>query len=135
MFYLHRYNYRIIYASSSLAIAPRLGNCSEVTDWRWGRLLPATAAVASAAVLCGGNQRRTQMISLVKAAPRVLANPTRVLDGWANRLSAYLQRRHAIKALSQLDDRELRDIGLSRRQIESAVCGFARAEGELGRVR
>jgi uncharacterized protein YjiS (DUF1127 family) len=65
----------------------------------------------------------------------VLTKPTRFLDGWADRLAAYLARQRAIKALSQLDDRELRDIGLSRLQIESAVCGFARAEGELGRVR
>jgi uncharacterized protein YjiS (DUF1127 family) len=75
------------------------------------------------------------MISLVRATPRVFAKPTRILDFWADRLAAHLERQRAIEALSQLDDRELRDIGLSRRQIESAVCGFARAEGELGRVR
>jgi uncharacterized protein YjiS (DUF1127 family) len=135
MFYLHRYNYGIIYALSSLAIAPSWANCSEVTEWRGDRPLPVTAALASTAVLCGGNQRRTQMISLLKATPRVLAKPMRILDGWANRLAAYLERRHAIKTLSQLDDRELRDIGLSRWRIESAVSGFARSEGELGRVR
>jgi uncharacterized protein YjiS (DUF1127 family) len=77
------------------------------------------------------------MISLLKTTPRVftLASPVRILDGWANRLSAYLECRRAIKKLSQLDDRELRDIGLSRGRIESAVHGFARAEAELGRVR
>jgi uncharacterized protein YjiS (DUF1127 family) len=135
MFSLHRYNYGIICSLSSLAIVPRLVNCSEVADWRGDWLLPVTAALASTAVPCGGNQRRTQMISLVKATPRGLANPTRILDFWANRLNAYLECRQAIKALSELDDRELRDIGLSRLQIESAVYGFARAEAELGRVR
>jgi uncharacterized protein YjiS (DUF1127 family) len=75
------------------------------------------------------------MISLLKAAPLALAKPARILDGWADRLAAYLERRHAIKKLSQLDDRELRDIGLSRGRIQSAVQGFARAEAELGRVR
>jgi uncharacterized protein YjiS (DUF1127 family) len=77
------------------------------------------------------------MISLLKTTPRVLtlASPTRILDGWADRLAAYLERQNAIKQLSQLDDRELRDIGLSRGRIESAVHGFARAEAELGRVR
>ena len=77
------------------------------------------------------------MISLLKTTPRVfaLASPARILDGWADRLAAYLECRDAVKRLSQLDDRELRDIGLSRGRIESAVRGFARAEAELGRVR
>lgn len=38
-----------------------------------------------------------------------------MVDHWA--------RRAAIKALSQRDDRELRDIGLLRSQIEAAVGG------------
>ena len=38
-----------------------------------------------------------------------------LLDHWA--------RRTAIKMLSQRDDRELRDIGLLRSQIEAAVGG------------
>jgi uncharacterized protein YjiS (DUF1127 family) len=42
---------------------------------------------------------------------------------WANVLVAYLDRRAAIKALRQMDDRELRDIGLTRSHIEHAVCG------------
>jgi uncharacterized protein YjiS (DUF1127 family) len=77
------------------------------------------------------------MISLLRTTPRVfaLASPIRILDGWAKRLAVYLARRDAIKRLSQLDDRELRDIGLSRGRIESAVHGFAQAEAELGRVR
>jgi uncharacterized protein YjiS (DUF1127 family) len=77
------------------------------------------------------------MISLLRTTPRLLAlaSPIRILDGWANRLTVYLECRDAIKRLSQLDDRELRDIGLSRGRIESAVHGFARAEAELGRVR
>ena len=77
------------------------------------------------------------MISLLKTPPRVfaLASPTRILDGWTNRLVSYFQRRDAIKRLSQFDDRELRDIGLTRGLIEPAVNGIARAEAELGRVR
>ena len=132
MFYLHRYNYGIIYAVSSLAIAPSWRNCSES---------PKGEAAAGDGGACLNDsalrryQRRTQMISLLKAAPRVLARPARILDGFANRLAAHLERRHAIKTLSQLDDRELRDIGLSRWRIESAVSGFAQAEGERGRVR
>ena len=49
------------------------------------------------------------MISLLKTPPRVfaLASPARILGGWADRLAAYLERRDAVKRLSQLDDREL----------------------------
>jgi uncharacterized protein YjiS (DUF1127 family) len=48
-------------------------------------------------------------------------------------LAAYLERRAAIKALRQMDDRELRDIGLTRGHIEQAVCGVS--DADLGRLR
>jgi uncharacterized protein YjiS (DUF1127 family) len=51
----------------------------------------------------------------------------------ANRLAAHFLRRQAIKALQQLDDRQLRDIGLSRCQIDAAV-GQA-TNPEIGRFR
>ena len=47
--------------------------------------------------------------------------------GWlarcASRLAMHWMRREAIKALQRLDDRELRDIGLTRSEIEPAVRG------------
>ena len=52
---------------------------------------------------------------------------------WAHAIVAYLDRRAAIKALRQLDDRELRDIGLVRSHIEQAVRGLS--DPELGRLR
>jgi uncharacterized protein YjiS (DUF1127 family) len=45
------------------------------------------------------------------------------LDGIARRFV----RRAAIACLHELDDRELRDIGIVRSQIEAAVCGFMTA--------
>ena len=49
----------------------------------------------------------------------------------------YLERRAAIKALRELDDRELRDIGIVRSQIEAAVGGVfnpdSGASGEASR--
>jgi len=39
-----------------------------------------------------------------------------------------LERRSAIKTLSDLDDRALRDIGITRSQIEDAVYGQVKAE-------
>ena len=44
---------------------------------------------------------------------------------WAQVIVDYLHRRAAIKTLRQMNDRELRDIGLTRSQIEDAVSGFA----------
>jgi uncharacterized protein YjiS (DUF1127 family) len=57
----------------------------------------------------------------------------RRLGIWAHAIVAYLDRRAAIKALRQLDDRELRDIGLTRSHIEFAVWGLS--DPELGRLR
>jgi uncharacterized protein YjiS (DUF1127 family) len=45
---------------------------------------------------------------------------------WARRLAAPWGRRAAIKALHELDDRTLRDIGLARDQIETAIAELAR---------
>jgi uncharacterized protein YjiS (DUF1127 family) len=47
----------------------------------------------------------------------------RVLGSWVNGIVTYLARRQAIQTLSELDDRALRDIGIDRSRIESAVRG------------
>ena len=47
---------------------------------------------------------------------------------WAHALAIYLDRRAAIKELRELDDRALRDIGLSRCELEKAVAGFAKPD-------
>jgi uncharacterized protein YjiS (DUF1127 family) len=39
-----------------------------------------------------------------------------------------LERRSAVKTLGELDDRALRDIGITRSQIEDAVYGQFRDE-------
>lgn len=39
-----------------------------------------------------------------------------------------LERRSAVKTLSELDDRALRDVGITRSQIEDAVYGQFKAE-------
>jgi uncharacterized protein YjiS (DUF1127 family) len=41
----------------------------------------------------------------------------------AHALATYLERRAAVKALGELDDRALRDIGIHRSHIEAAVTG------------
>lgn len=46
-----------------------------------------------------------------------------LLGSWAHALVTYWARREAIKVLSEMDDRALRDIGIARSQIEAAVGG------------
>jgi uncharacterized protein YjiS (DUF1127 family) len=47
----------------------------------------------------------------------------RWLVTWPNRLVAHWQRRETIKTLQELNDHQLRDIGIRRDQIEAAVNG------------
>jgi uncharacterized protein YjiS (DUF1127 family) len=50
----------------------------------------------------------------------------RRIEGWAYALISFWERRAVIKALQELDDRALRDIGLA--QIEAAVGGALNPE-------
>lgn len=52
----------------------------------------------------------------------------RALAHGASALFDRLDRRSAIKMLNELDDRALRDIGITRSQIEDAVYGQVKAE-------
>jgi uncharacterized protein YjiS (DUF1127 family) len=66
----------------------------------------------------------TTIYSTAEAAPATaFGGFTRVLGTWANGLAAYWVRREAIKALRAMNDRELRDIGITRSHIEEAVWG------------
>lgn len=53
----------------------------------------------------------------------------RWLAACVDALITYFHRRAVIKTLQQLDDRELRDIGLSRCHIEAAVDAKLRRAG------
>jgi uncharacterized protein YjiS (DUF1127 family) len=48
----------------------------------------------------------------------------RLFHAWARDIAHVFGRRAALRRLRELNDRELRDIGLSRGQIEAAVYGF-----------
>ena len=48
----------------------------------------------------------------------------RLLHAWAGDIAHYFVRRAALSKLRKLNDRELRDIGLTRSQIEAAAYGF-----------
>ena len=51
------------------------------------------------------------------------AGLVRLLGGWAIGFVSFWARREAIKVLGEMDDRALRDIGITRSQIETAVHG------------
>jgi uncharacterized protein YjiS (DUF1127 family) len=66
-------------------------------------------------------------------APQSLAGGFfRLLGSWVNGIVTYLARRQAIQTLSELDDRALRDIGIERSRIESAVRG--NVDPDYGRI-
>jgi uncharacterized protein YjiS (DUF1127 family) len=48
----------------------------------------------------------------------------RIFQAWARDIASSYARRTALKRLREFNDRELRDIGLSRGQVEAAVYGF-----------
>ncbi|GIQ75204.1 DUF1127 domain-containing protein [Bradyrhizobium sp. RD5-C2] len=76
------------------------------------------------------------MISSAAASPvrsSMMGGLLRLLRSWGDALATYWVRREAIKTLRQLDDRTLRDIGISRCQIEPAVTGDF--DMELVRIR
>jgi uncharacterized protein YjiS (DUF1127 family) len=60
--------------------------------------------------------------------PAVAVRPGRyarlLFHTWARDIARYFSRRTALKHLRQFNDRELRDIGLSRGEVEAAVFGF-----------
>jgi uncharacterized protein YjiS (DUF1127 family) len=66
-------------------------------------------------------------------APRSLPGGVfRVLGSWVNGIVTYFARRQAIQTLNELDDRALRDIGIERSRIESAVRG--NVDPDFGRI-
>ena len=59
----------------------------------------------------------------------VIAGALRWIAGAARAVMLHWYRRDAIKSLSELDDRALRDIGLQRCHIEAVVRGEVRRPG------
>jgi uncharacterized protein YjiS (DUF1127 family) len=56
----------------------------------------------------------------------------RLLGKWVDGIVSHLARRQAIQTLRELDDRALRDIGIERSRIESAVRGAV--DPDFGRI-
>jgi uncharacterized protein YjiS (DUF1127 family) len=99
------------------------------------------AASAPAASLCRTevNRRRTMTTTTISStagqpASRNLSGGfVRALGIVVNGIVTYFANREAIKTLSELDDRALRDIGIERGRIEAAVRGGL--DAEFGRIR
>jgi len=66
----------------------------------------------------------TSSTAIRPATSGVFGRFVRRIGIWMRAVAAEWNRRAAMKALHQLDDRALRDIGLSRCQIERAVHGL-----------
>jgi uncharacterized protein YjiS (DUF1127 family) len=85
------------------------------------------------------NRRRTMTTTTISStagqpASRNLSGGfVRALGSLVNGIVTYFAHREAIKTLSELDDRALRDIGIERGRIESAVRGGI--DPEFGRIR
>jgi uncharacterized protein YjiS (DUF1127 family) len=77
-----------------------------------------------------GNNRRTEMSATLSTLfrPAVMVRPgryvRRLFHAWARDIAHYYARRAALKRLREFNNRELRDIGLTRGQVEAAVYGF-----------
>jgi uncharacterized protein YjiS (DUF1127 family) len=53
----------------------------------------------------------------------------RLFNAWMDDVARFFIYRADVKSLRELNDRELRDIGLERHQIEAAVYGFVPLSG------
>jgi uncharacterized protein YjiS (DUF1127 family) len=94
-------------------------------------------ALASAAAACRVKARRSAMTTIYSTAGQPARQSVpggffRMLGSWVNGIVSYLARRQAIQTLSELDDRALRDIGIERSRIESAVRG--NVDPDFGRI-
>jgi len=59
------------------------------------------------------------------AAPKLTGQLFRVFGHGITAVVTWFARRNAIKTLNELDDRALRDIGIERSRIDSAVRGIS----------
>jgi uncharacterized protein YjiS (DUF1127 family) len=95
---------------------------------------PSSSVCANGTALPAGSQLEKKKMTTIhstaaqRSASGVRSGFVRSIGIWANRLAAHWGRRAAIKTLHELDDRTLRDIGLARDQIETAIY-------EIGRLR
>src|SRR6476661_3625543 len=82
---------------------------------------------------CADNRPEKKMTTISQTAGRSLRPSSSggffsTLANAAHALFDRLERRSAVKTLNELDDHALRDIGITRSQIEDAVYGQFKAE-------
>ena len=93
------------------------------------RARAAVGGLSRARLRFAARQAMEKKMSAIPSTTRIRSSSrwVRWLATWPNRVVTHLQRREAIKMLHELNDHQLRDIGLRRDQIEEAVtCGKRR---------
>jgi len=75
----------------------------------------------------------TDIRSFRPAAPTIRRRLTVLLNRWVAAMIAHREREVARFALGQLNDRELKDIGIHRSQIDDGLAEIARGRARLQR--
>jgi uncharacterized protein YjiS (DUF1127 family) len=103
-------------ADDDIDLAARVGR--KLTPKQWEelkqRILRRAQAARARALRDIASGTRAMVLELAAGARDLIRN-------WSNAYAVRRERRAAIRELSALDDRSLRDIGLGRSEIESAV--------------
>ena len=99
----------------------------QLTPEQWAELLHCVAREAHAA---RAQSLRTSLRALFGFLRRP-GVPARLVAAtareWWTAYGTWLERRRAVRALGALDDRSLKDMGMHRSEIESAVLGQSSA--------
>jgi uncharacterized protein YjiS (DUF1127 family) len=126
MFYLNGYNYEVISKTSRHCTEAGEGNPQS---WRAAAVeqrLRQRLCVADAKPIGVGQMTTISSTGAQRSGSGVRGGVIRLVGIWAHRLVAAWGRRSAINALHELDDRTLRDIGLARDQIDTALSELRR---------
>ena len=100
----------------------------RLTPEHWAELSRRVAREAHAARAQSLRTSLRALLGFLRTPVRLVAAAARE---WRTAYGTWLERRRAIRALGALDDRSLKDMGLHRSEIESAVSRQSSAPPSL----